>query len=255
MRPRGTYPTDEEAEGRLKSLLTICGLLVVTAAVLQFGILGAGAGTSGETDQATKTDSQALVETPLDGAMAAPSPGEVDRAFSTSRLGTDDAAPPPPANASGAPPARVVLPVVSVDAPVVLGEVDEVKRQMIAPTDPAVVAWYDFSPLPGTGGNAVFVGHVDYVGFGPAVFWDLRRLDVGDRIHVDLADGTRLTYEVSFNEVYPVESGPWGSLFAPDTGEGDVVTMYTCDGNLRNGQYDARRVVRALLVEPMGATG
>lgn len=46
-------------------------------------------------------------------------------------------------------------------------------------------AWYDFSAVPGTQGNAVLVGHVDTY-TGPAVFYDLYLLRPGDPIYVSI---------------------------------------------------------------------
>lgn len=44
-------------------------------------------------------------------------------------------------------------------------------------------AWYNFSAVPGAPGNSVLVGHVDTY-TGPAVFYDLYRLEHGDPIYV-----------------------------------------------------------------------
>jgi LPXTG-site transpeptidase (sortase) family protein len=147
----------------------------------------------------------------------------------------------------GVEPVRVTVPVAGIDGPVVLGSLDEERRQMIAPEGPSNIAWYDFSALPGEGGNAVLAGHVDYIGQGPAVLWHLRDVERGDLMQVDLSDGTRLTYRVASNEVHHVDDGPWGELFQPRT-DRDLITIYTCDGVFLNGTYDARRVVQAELL-------
>src|SRR4029078_3764455 len=41
---------------------------------------------------------------------------------------------------------------------------------MQSPDNPTDAAWYDFSPKPGNAGNVVMAAHVDFAGYGPAVF-------------------------------------------------------------------------------------
>lgn len=55
-------------------------------------------------------------------------------------------------------------------------------------------AWYNFSAVPGTPGNAVLVGHVDTYS-GPAVFYDLYRLRHGEPVYVTIG-GRRVRFAV-----------------------------------------------------------
>ncbi len=144
---------------------------------------------------------------------------------------------------SGAPVERVVVRAAGIDASVVTGYVDG-NNQMIAPDGAENVAWYEYSALPGQGGNAVLSAHVDYIDYGPAVFYNLRSLAEGDLIELHLADGTVLEYRVELNEVYGAGQGPWDELFSPATDD-EVITMYTCDGSWDGSDYSDRRVVRA----------
>ena len=66
----------------------------------------------------------------------------------------------------------VVIPWLGVQAPVEKKGIDS-RNQMEAPDRPFDVAWYPFTARPGSGGNAVFAGHKDFAGIGPAVFWKL----------------------------------------------------------------------------------
>jgi LPXTG-site transpeptidase (sortase) family protein len=115
---------------------------------------------------------------------------------------------------------------------------------MDVPNDPELVAWYDFTPKPGLGGNAVFSGHVDWRNYGPAVFWDLDELSPGDDIEVVLADGTTIVYRVSATQTYDLENLNMGEILAATPVES--VTLITCEGSFSNGEYDSRRVVRAV---------
>ncbi|MQA00203.1 MAG: sortase [Dehalococcoidia bacterium] len=155
---------------------------------------------------------------------------------------------PLPRSQRGIVPVRVTFPTNGIDAPVIEGDVDARINQMVPPDSATDVAWYDYSALPGEGGNAVFAGHVDLANYGPAVFWALRNADPGDLVQVVLSDGALLTYSIEFTELYPAVGGPWNELFSPQIGT-DALTIYTCEGNFADGEYDQRRVVRAVLVD------
>jgi len=151
-----------------------------------------------------------------------------------------DAPPPSPV----IPPARLVIPKIGVEAPVVTVGVDG-EGVMESPAGPFEVGWYDFSAQPGSGGNAVFSGHVDYRNVGPAVFWDLRELVSGDLVEVLLADGTAYQYVVTSSVSYDAGDAPITEIVGPTAK--DTVTLITCAG-IFNGQvrqYSHRLVVRA----------
>ena len=90
---------------------------------------------------------------------------------------------------SNAPIARLLIDHAEIDAPVVVKGVDE-QGVMQSPDNAFDTVWYNFSAHPGSPGNAVFAGHVDYIHVGKAVFWNLKDLVAGDLVQVQLADGT-----------------------------------------------------------------
>jgi len=143
-----------------------------------------------------------------------------------------------------APIARIAIPKYEVDAPVVIRGVDA-NRVMETPDGPYNVAWYNFSQRPGYGSNAVFSGHVDYVDYGPAVFWHLKDLVEGDTIEVRLTEGTVYTYRVVSRSQVAAE--PTQEELAQIVGETptEVVTLITCGGTFDGRQYDQRTIVRA----------
>ena len=156
---------------------------------------------------------------------------------------------------SNAPIIGLVIPKYGIDAPIQVKGVDA-NNVMISPDGPTNVAWYDFSAKPGHGGNAVFSGHVDYIDYGPAVFWNLKDLVAGDIVEVRLEDGTVYTYSVDSLRV--VSANPTQEelvdIVGPTTE--DVITMITCGGTFsqETNQYDQRTVVRARRVlEPSPA--
>jgi LPXTG-site transpeptidase (sortase) family protein len=178
-----------------------------------------------------------LGEEPKQQAAAAPTP-------------TVTAEPAPiPVPPSDAPPARLLIPKIEVDAPLETKTVEE-DGVMPMPSGPEVVAVYDMSLYHpgeehrvGFGGNAIFSGHVDYIHYGPAVFWNLSELKPGDEVDVRLDDGTVYHYAVVWNQKWSTEDIPWSQVF--EVNSHDAVTLVTCAGSWDGHEYSDRRAVRA----------
>jgi LPXTG-site transpeptidase (sortase) family protein len=109
------------------------------------------------------------------------------------------------------------------------------------------VAYYDFSQwpglggLPGKGGNVVLAGHVDYIRYGPAVFWRLHELEVGDTMEIQMADGTTATYKVEFNKQLDASAADWTPIVEATADES--ITLITCGGQFEAGHYNNRQIV------------
>lgn len=148
---------------------------------------------------------------------------------------------------------RLIIAKIGVDAPITMRVVGP-DGHMPRPEGPTDVAWYDFSAFqglggrPGVGGNTVLSGHVDYRDYGPAVFWDLRKLDVGDEIVIHLSDGSEYKYVVEWNRVVDSSAAVWNDIVAYTPQES--VTLITCAGTFdpSTRSYDQRRVVWAVRV-------
>jgi LPXTG-site transpeptidase (sortase) family protein len=143
-----------------------------------------------------------------------------------------------------APPVRLVIPAIGVDAPVTVKGLRP-DAVMDIPNGPEDVVWYNFTARPGMGGNAVFSGHLDYHNYGAAVFWRLKELREGDIVEVHLADGSVLQYRVSLRLSYDARMAPVPEILGPTSKE--VVTLITCGGTFDSGSrtYSNRLVVRA----------
>lgn len=156
--------------------------------------------------------------------------------------------PVPPAIDSS--PYQLTIDSIGVNAPVVAKGVDA-NGVPVVPLNGWQVAWYTFSAQPGTGGNAVFAGHVTWG--GRAVFYSLKTLAMGDRIQVNDNDGNSFVYTVS--ESFTVaESDPNAAAQVMGPTSSDIITLITCDGEFYytgdpvfNGSYTARRIIRAAL--------
>ncbi len=139
---------------------------------------------------------------------------------------------------------RIRIPAIGVDAPIVVKGLDG-ERRMEAPDRPDEVAWYDFTALPGQGSNVVLAGHVDFAGVGPAVFWDLWRVRVGDLVELERADGHVSRYRVTGLETVEETQAPVERIVGPTRQE--RLTLITCAGNYNpaTGRYDQRLIVTA----------
>lgn len=127
---------------------------------------------------------------------------------------------PPPA------PVRVVVPEAGVDSRMMpLGLLPD--GAMEVPTDASVAGWYELGPVPGEPGPAVIAGHVDSKS-GPGVFFELRRLEPGDRVTVERDDGTQHVFSVTAVEQHPKTGLPVERIWAPS--EEPVLRLVTCGG-------------------------
>ncbi len=153
---------------------------------------------------------------------------------------------------------RMVIDRIGVDAGVFPYGLDE-NRVPQVPLNPWDVAWYDFSAQPGTGGNAVFAGHVTWN--GRAVFFDLDKLASGDIVRLVSGNGAELVYTVT--SVYLVDPNDREALAVMGPAEGDLITIVTCGGSffrtgdpVFGGDYTNRLIVRGVLTsvkaEPTG---
>ncbi|NAZ88419.1 class F sortase, partial [Kineococcus indalonis] len=135
--------------------------------------------------------------------------------------------------AAPAPPAPVAAPValrvadLGIDAPVdPVGVTGDGAVQV--PADGARAGWYRFGPVPGEGGSAVLVGHVDTARDGPGALHPLARAEAGQVVEVVLADGTARRFAVTARREVAKAELPVQELFER-TGPARLV-LVTCGG-------------------------
>jgi sortase (surface protein transpeptidase) len=146
--------------------------------------------------------------------------------------------------APAAPPTELVIPSLSVAAVVEAVGV-AADGTMAVPAQADHVAWYQPGVMPGDAGNALFDGHLDWW-TGPAVFWHLANLHIGDQVNVVRADGSQLAFMVDSTSTYPWNSRPDG-LFT--TAGPPSISLVTCSGSWdrQRQTYLSRLVVHATL--------
>lgn len=119
-------------------------------------------------------------------------------------------------------------------------------QEIQVPSNFSEVGWYQFSPVPGALGPAVVLGHVDSYE-GPAVFYSLGQLQVGDEIIVERTDGVAVTFEVTASERYEQNSFPTELVYGDLDYAG--LRLVTCSGwyDRTTDRYSHNRVVFARL--------
>jgi Sortase family. len=110
-----------------------------------------------------------------------------------------------------------------------------------------VAGWLDGTRLPGESGSAIIIGHLDST-TGPAVFYRLHELQVGDRVSVSREDGSSVQFQVTRLASYPVDGVPMPEVYG-DTAEPSL-RLITCDGtfNWQTHRYNQNLVVFATIV-------
>lgn len=110
------------------------------------------------------------------------------------------------------------------------------------------VARYRYNPTPGEQGSAVILGHIDSYK-GPAVFWNLSDVQVGDRIYVDRQDMSTAIFAVTETEVVKQGNFPTRKVygFTPYSG----IRLITCSGyyDRQTKRYSHNLIVYGVLVE------
>jgi LPXTG-site transpeptidase (sortase) family protein len=222
---------------------------VALVALIGFTVAFPGGSSSGSdvlSGVTTATPDSTLTPTPTATAAAT---AEMQAAAAATPSGStaQSSASDGPASESGM---RFKIPSIGVDAPVTV-RVMGTDGAMGVPNGRFDVVWYDFSAwpgmggYPGSGGNAVFAGHVDYHPNYEAVFWDLHLVGPGDIIEVDLPDGTPIRYSVQWSK--QIGDSDDFSTYVSKTGQ-DIITIVTCQGTFNSAthNYDHRLVVRGV---------
>lgn len=161
-----------------------------------------------------------------------------------------------PALDPGQIPVVVRIPDAGVDAEVEQQQI--VDGQMLDPSGPWVVAWYEQSARAGAIGNCIGSGHVDYWDVGPAVFYEVAGLQEGAQIEVVGGDGATYVYEVENIQRVEVANLTSEQLNSPEmVGPTDyaAITLITCGGDFNGQEYTQRDIIRGRLAFAQGAGG
>ncbi|MFD8022214.1 class F sortase [Streptomyces lavendulae] len=157
--------------------------------------------------------------------------------------------PAPRAPLSAAMPARIDVPFIGIQAPVIARGLDADGAVEPPPYElPGTVGWWGAGPAPGAAGTALMVGHVDTKS-KPAVFFGLSTLRPGEKIRVARADGTVAEFTVEDVRVYERAGFDPHKAYGPRVKGRAELRLVTCGGTYDKAarQYSANVVVSAYL--------
>lgn len=144
-------------------------------------------------------------------------------------------------------PALIEIPAIDERAEIIpVGQTAD--GNMEAPEDIHTIGWYEFGKRPGSNGNAVVAGHVDGL-TGPGTFYNLKKLEPGDQIHLTGSKNEELTFVVIEKQAYAPEEAPLHEIFGNSSTP--QLNLITCTGtfNTAIGHYEERLVVYTELME------
>lgn len=131
------------------------------------------------------------------------------------------------ANTNGEMPARLKIPSINVDASIEYVGLTSAGA-MDAPKGPNEVAWFNLGPRPGEEGSAVVAGHMGWKNNIPAVFDNLHKLRIGDKVSVEDENGVNITFVVREIRTYGKdEVAP--DVFGSSDGKAHL-NLITCAG-------------------------
>jgi sortase (surface protein transpeptidase) len=158
-------------------------------------------------------------------------------------------APAPSTTQAIAKPTRIRIPSIGVNALIEHVGLDA-NLAVDVPKGVMNAAWWQDGPIPGNPGNSILVGHYDDYKGDPAVFWDLNKLKIGDRMSVVDGNGGEKTFEVVEIAMYRFDDlSIMDKLYGPTLSRN--LNLITCGGVwdpvARN--YDQRLVIYTRLVQ------
>ncbi len=142
-------------------------------------------------------------------------------------------------------PVRLQVPAIGVDTSLEnLGLLKD--GELASPSTWQTAGWYTRGVRPGDSGPAIIAGHVDSY-MGPAVFYDLSKLEAGDVALVTRADHSVVKFVVESKAQYPKSHFPTAEVYGPTpTPE---LRLITCTGIFDRSvrSYEDNLVVTAVL--------
>ncbi|MBW3667290.1 MAG: class F sortase [Actinobacteria bacterium] len=177
------------------------------------GSLGSGASPPAADSFAVATaTTQRVVSTPIFQPPSADASSSTEQAAET---------------AGRADPTVLHIPAIGVESELVALGLD-VDKTIEVPEDFSVAGWYRHRARPGEVGPMVILGHVDSFE-GPAVFFELNRLQAGDLVELTRSDGRIAVYEITSVEQFPKDDFPTDRVY--DWSNAATLRLVTCGGN------------------------
>lgn len=143
-------------------------------------------------------------------------------------------------------PSHIKIPSIGVEAAILPTGILK-NGEMGVPEDVEVVGWFEPGFKAGANGHAVLAGHVDSL-TGPAIFYDLKKVKIGDKISLTDGEGREMIFEVKERNSYETDEAPIKEIFG--NSDKRMINLITCTGayNRDIGSHEERLVVSAEMV-------
>lgn len=114
------------------------------------------------------------------------------------------------------------------------------------PSSWQTAGWYKEGAKAGEEGNVVVDGHYDTNTGAPGAFWELKDLQVGDKVLLTDKLGRVFTYSVNNKSYISISDPERSKVFA--SGKDKILTLITCGGvwDYASGTYNKRLVITAV---------
>jgi sortase (surface protein transpeptidase) len=144
-------------------------------------------------------------------------------------------------------PVHLSIPIIGVSVPLSVLTLNK-NGTVNVPTNFAEPGWYNGDRSPGQKGSAVILGHVDNY-HGPAVFFNLDKLKLGNHVDVTLADGRKLVFAVIGERMYKKTNFPDALVYGARNYP--ALQLVTCGGifDPSTGHYLSNIVVFTALIK------
>lgn len=141
---------------------------------------------------------------------------------------------------------KLVIPSIGINAPVKLEGLENGK--MAVPNNLKQVGLYEFGAMPGEMGSAVMAAHVDNGAGTPGIFYNLKKLEAGDKIFYYDKNGREVIFSVKKKKIYDQNEDSTGEIFSRD--DSRSLNLITCYGKWIPSEktYSERLVVFTELI-------
>jgi LPXTG-site transpeptidase (sortase) family protein len=145
-------------------------------------------------------------------------------------------------------PVRIQIPSIKLDTTFVPPLTLNADKTVSVPDNYTQVGWYSGGAAPGEVGPSVILGHVDSKA-GPAVFYSLGQVKVGDKVQITRTDGSIATFEITELHRYLQSDFPTLDVYGPTNYP--ALRLVTCTGVYDHGiqRYSHNLVVYGKLVQ------
>jgi LPXTG-site transpeptidase (sortase) family protein len=144
----------------------------------------------------------------------------------------------------------IYLPPIKIQFKEKVLEVEEIGVEeggfLGVPTTWYTAGWYKDGPKPGEEGNVIVDGHYDTNTGAPGAFWELKDLQVGDRVLLTDKLGRVFEYFVNGKSFISINDPERSKVF--DGTKDRALTLITCGGvwDYKSSTYDKRLVITAV---------